>query len=105
SILVNQLSGGSFVVPRRKATMSSRWLDWLGGRSALTHILSPGCRLGTSAMGRVVLPRVTRTSILGPTRSKRALSARRAAVMEAAKRQAATFENFIRYWMRLACRR
>jgi len=46
SILVNQLSGGSFVVPRRKATMSSRWLDWLAGRSALT-ISCRRCRLGT----------------------------------------------------------
>jgi hypothetical protein len=61
SISVNQLSGGSLVVPRRKATTRTRWLDCVFGRSALIQSLSPGWRLGTCAMGSVELPRVTRT--------------------------------------------
>jgi len=76
SILVNQWSGGSLVVPRRKATISNRWFDCVAGRSVLTRSVSFGCNSGTCAIGKVSVPRVTYTSILGPGRSNRASSAR-----------------------------
>src|SRR5580698_6915792 len=53
-------------------------------------------------MGSVESPRVTRMSIVGPARSKRALSsARRADDRDMARRHTATFRTFIyRLWMR-----
>ena len=71
---VNQSSGGGLVVPRRKTRREgSGRTGWAGGRGGARACRRAG-GWGPEAMGRVLPARVTRTSILGPVRSKRAAS-------------------------------
>ncbi len=61
--------------------------DWVSGRSTFIHTRSPGARLGTWDAGKVVFPRVTVTSKVGPARSK---GAGAAAAMEIGKAASST---------------
>ena len=76
STFVNQFSGGGLVEPRRNAGIMRKRTDSPSGMSGWIQRRSPACRLGTREIGSVFPARVTLTSILGPARSKAAVSAR-----------------------------
>ena len=41
------------MAPRRKATINTKCVDWLSGKSGWIHSRSPGSRLGTWPIGSV----------------------------------------------------
>ena len=72
SMRMNQLSGGGLVLPRRKTQIRRYWTDCVGGQVGVKPELVAGLEIGDRGDGQGLPVRVTRTSILGPMRSKRA---------------------------------